>query len=379
MRFVTHTRLPVLITTIFALLFTTVYAAPAGGDAAFMKAASEAVDKIAREDEFSGVILVARGDQVLLRKAAGFTDRERNITATPETKFPLASVTKQFTAAAIMLLVDEGKIALDDPISKHYLQSPAAWKDVRLRHLLTHSSGIEDYWIHRGGFAKTGQIFRTNNELIRLAAADPLGFEPGNGFSYSNSGYALLTAVIERVSGQSYDEFMRSRFFSPLRMRNTGYGKSSEVAVKGYTRSADGDWSAGEIIGLDTLGGFGGIYSTLDDMLIWSRAFFGGKVVSQPSMNAMFADNEYNYGFGWRFAPKYGRRLIWHTGNGSSHAAIFDRFPDDDLTVVVMTNNTSPTKSTATLLIEGKVTTFPANAARKVVEAVERLYFGRAP
>jgi CubicO group peptidase (beta-lactamase class C family) len=114
-------------------------------------------------------------------------------------------------------------------------------------------------------------------------------------------------------------------------------------------------------------------------MLIWGRAFFGGKVLSQESMNAVLTDYGFNYGFAWRFAPKYGRQLIWHTGAGSDFAAIFDRFPEDDVTVIVMTNNVSPTASTATLQIEGKPATFPANAARKLVEQVERLYFGREP
>jgi CubicO group peptidase (beta-lactamase class C family) len=376
---VAHTRRAILLATGAALLFTSASASPAGGDAGFMKAASGAVDRIAREDGFSGVILIARGDQVLLRKAAGFADRERNLPSTPETRFPLASVTKQFTAAAIMILVDEGKVSLDDPIAKYYPQSPSAWNKVRIRHLLTHGSGIEDYWIHRGGLTKTGQLFQSYEELIQLAIADPLGFEPGAGFSYSNSGYALLTAVIEQVSGQTYADFMRNRIFAPLQMNDTGYGNAPGTAIKGYLRSAQGQWSEGETIDLDAFGGFGGLYSTLDDMLIWSRAFFGGKILSPNSQRAMLTDNAYNYGFGWRFAPKFGRRLIWHTGNGSGHAAIFDYFPDDDVTVVMMTNNTSSTDAEATLLIEGKVTTFPANAARKLVEEVERLYFGRAP
>jgi CubicO group peptidase (beta-lactamase class C family) len=342
---IAQVRPTVLIVALFALLVTTAAAAPTAGDAAFMKAASEAVDSIAHEDGFSGVILVARGDYVLLRKAAGFADRERNVLSTPETKFPLASVTKQFTAAAIMLLVDEGKVSLDDPISKYYPASPPAWAKVTIRHLLTHSAGIEDYWIHRGGLAKTGQLFRSNEQLIQLAIADPLGFEPGAGFSYSNSGYALLTAVIEQVSGQSYADFMRNRIFARFGMSNTGYGNAPGSAVKGYVRSAQGEWSQGESIDLDALGGFGGLYSTLDDMLTWSQAFFGGHVVSSNSQRAMFTDHGYNYGFGWRFAPKFGRRLIWHTGNGNNHAAIFDYFPDDDLTVVMMrTTRARPTR-----------------------------------
>lgn len=350
-------------------------------DATFTRDAARAVETIEREDGFSGVILVARGNKVLLRKAAGFADREGNIPNTPETKFPLASVTKQFTAAAIMLLVDDGKVSLDDPISKYYPEIPPIWSKVKIRHLLSNGSGIEDYWIRRGGLESIGQLFRSYEDLIPLARYDVLAFEPGTGFAYSNTGFALLTAVIERVSAQSYADFVRSRIFVPLGMRDTSYGKDPIAGLKGYMRSPHGEWSEDDAIDPGQFGGFGGISSTLDDMLIWSRAFFGGKVVSETSRNAMLTDYGYNYGFGWRFAPKFGRRLIWHTGGGSgwAFAAIFDRFPDDDLTVVAMTNNASPTSSTATLQIERKLTTFPANASRKVVEKVEQLYFGRAP
>jgi CubicO group peptidase (beta-lactamase class C family) len=368
----------------FCVLFVArASAAPEGGDAAFMRAAAAAVETIQREDGFSGVILIARGNQVLLRKAAGFADRERSITNTPDTKFPLASVTKQFTAAAIMLLVEDGKLSLEDPISKHYAESPPSWKDVTIRHLLTHGSGIRDYWItHPELREQFFQSLRGHDDYIRLVMADPLGFQPGTRFSYSNAGYALLTVLIERLSGQSYGEFVRNRLFVPLGMHNTGFG--GILPIKGYSRTVPPgtqqvEWKSTPAYDLAANGGAGGIYSTLDDMLIWSRALFGGKVLSSASMNAMLTDHGFNYGFGWRFAPKFGRQLIWHTGNDGTFAAVFDRFPEDDVTLVLMTNNASPTGSTATLLIEGKMTTFPANAARKVIEEVERLYFGRAP
>jgi CubicO group peptidase (beta-lactamase class C family) len=211
---------------------------------------------------------------------------------------------------------------------------------------------------------------------------DPLGFPPGRGISYSNTGYALLTLVIEQLSGQSYGEFVHNRLFAPLGMHNTGFG--GVLPVNGYSRkiaptTQQVEWQSTGPDNLTVYGGAGGIYSTLDDMLIWSRAFFGGKVLSQASMTAMLTDYGFNYGLGWRFAPKFGRQLIWHTGNGGGFASIFDRFPEDDLTLVLMTNNVSSIDSTATLLIEGKVTTLPANAARNLVERVERLYFGTPP
>ena len=331
--------------------------APALSDDAFARAANEAVDRIAREDGFSGVILVARGDQVLLRRAAGLADHQRNIPNTPETRFSLASVTKQFTAAAIMLLVEDGKISLADPISKYFVKSPPEWKDVTIKHLLTHSSGIGD----------------------KNAAHPALMFAPGTDYEYSNTGYLLLTDAIEKASGQRYGEFLRTRIFAKLGMDDTSDGAQSRDTVRGYYRSADGRWQGGEPLGLGPGHGAGGVFSTLDDMLAWSRSLDTDTVLSASSRAAIFADYGHGYGFGWRFSPKYGQSLIWHTGASLGFAAIFDRFPVEQLTVIAMTNNSAPTGSTATLVIEGKETTFQANASRKLVEEVERLYFGRAP
>ncbi len=168
-------RPTILISALFALSVATAPAAPASGDAAFMKAASEAVDTVAREDEFSGVILVARGDRILLRKAAGLADRERNIPYTPETRSPLESVTKQFTATAIMLLVQQGKVSLTDPISKYYPQTPPTWSAVTIKHLLTHESGIRDYWRQRNIPFPEG-LLRYPEDLFREVINDPLIF-----------------------------------------------------------------------------------------------------------------------------------------------------------------------------------------------------------
>src|SRR5215471_5627376 len=208
------------------------------GDAEFTRAANLAVDRAASEDGFSGVILVARGLQVLLRRAAGFGDRERQIRNTPETKFNLESVTKQFTAAAIMVLVENDRVGLDDPISKFYPTSPPAWKGVTVKHLLTHSSGISDYWVRRPfeNYPES-QIseFGSPEGLIQRSLKDPLAFAPGTRFQYSNVGYALLTAVIERASGVDYGAFLQSRIFDPLDMSHTGYG--GILPMNGYRHS----------------------------------------------------------------------------------------------------------------------------------------------
>ena len=373
------TRRALMASGIGALCIPNARAAERLGDTEFASAANLAADRADREDGFSGLILVARGEEILLRRAAGFADRERQIRNTPETRFPLASVTKQFTAAAIMVLVEEDKVSLNDPISKFYPASPPTWKDVTIAHLLTHGSGISDYWVHHQDVRprlEAGELFHSGEDLIKLSVNEPLAFAPGTKIEYSNAGYALLTAVIERASGESYSAFLENRIFEPLGMTNTGYGGT--LPVNGYTGSGSGVGNTGPIK-LDEFSGFGGIYSTLDDMLKWSLALEGDLILSRTSRDAMFRDYGYNYGFGWRLAPKFGQKLIWHTGNGWNFTAIFDRFPVEQLTVIAMSNDSTPTASTATLLIEGQMQTFPANAMRKLVEKVERLYFGRDP
>lgn len=214
-------------------------------DAEFTRAATITVERIEREDGFSGVILVARGNQVLLRKAAGFADRERGIRNTPETPFPLELVTRQFTAAAIMLLVQDRKVSIDDPISKYYPANPSAWNDITVKHLLTHSSGIGDRWFTDAYIDETARRLHTYQDAVLLAVSEPLLFPPGMGFQYSNVGYMLLAGIIERAAGQLYQEFLHDRIFAPLGMRNSVYGALPVDALKGYIRSPENVWKNG--------------------------------------------------------------------------------------------------------------------------------------
>jgi CubicO group peptidase (beta-lactamase class C family) len=188
----------------------------------------------------------------------------------------------------------------------------------------------------------------------------------------------LLTAVIERVTGQNYAQYVEANMFLPLHMIHSGTGLLPSSIALGYIHNAgESDWHEGRRAFTEFLTGFASIYSTVDDMLLWVHALNGNGLLSQSSRTAMLTDYGYNYGFGWRIGNKYGRKLFWHTGNnpGAGYASIIDQFPDDDLTIIVLTNNTGITASTATLMIEGKKTTFPANAARETVEEVENLYF----
>jgi CubicO group peptidase (beta-lactamase class C family) len=261
-------------------------AAPIGGDKAFEQAANAAVDRVAREDGFSGAILVARGDQILLRRASGFADRERKIPNTPDTKFSIESITKQFTAAAILLLVEDGKVALSDPIVKYYPDIPPVWNTITIAELLTHGSGIDDCVDNCRSKPDVFLGIRTHAGALRVTASKTLAFKPGTDFLYSNVGYGLLTAAIERASGENYAQFMRQRVFEPLGLRHTGSGPIPADVVKGYIRTVSSGrepWQIGETENLGLFGGFGSIYSTLNDMLAWNRGLQAGKLLSAAS------------------------------------------------------------------------------------------------
>jgi D-alanyl-D-alanine carboxypeptidase len=347
---------------------------PASGDAKFTQDSTRLVEQSEREDKFYGVILVARGDKVLLRKAAGFADRARNLPNSIGTQFPIESITKQFTATAIMMLVERNKIALDASILEFYPKAPAEWAGITIKHLLTHSSGIGDQSFNGANM----DDLRIHNDVAPFVTSKTLLFEPGSGFQYFNTGYVLLAGVIEHTSGETYERFLNDRIFIPLGMNKTGFHPSPNL--KGYVPSIDGSVREAaffeEPAGPD---GPGGIYSTADDLLTWSRAWDDGRILSVSSRRAALTDYGHDYGFGWRFSPKFGRNLVWHTGSfdPAGFASILDRFPNEKLTFIVLTNALSKTDTTATLVIEGKETTFPADAARKLLEAVETLYFGR--
>jgi D-alanyl-D-alanine carboxypeptidase len=360
---------------ISTLLTPKAFADEPSSDTNFTRAATTLVERSEREDDFSGVILVARGDKVLLRQAAGFADRGSNLRNRVETQFPILSISKQFTAAAIMLLVEDGKIALDDSILKFHPEAPAEWRGITIRHLLTHSSGIGDQFFNEANMAETQRYISTHDDIVPFLTSAPLLFQPGSGFQYSNAGYVILAELIAHTSGVSFEKFMTDRIFMPLGMSKTGFQIASDI--KGYIPASGGGLKDAPVY--DKLGpdGAGGIYSTADDMLRWSQAWDEGKILSAASRAAALTDYGYTYGFGWRFAPKFGRKLVWHTGSfgQAGFASVLDRFPDEKTTFIVLSNALATTGSTATLVIEGKETTFPAIAARKLLDVVEALYF----
>lgn len=314
--------------------------ASAATDASLAAKAEALISPIAKAGRFSGTVLVARDGKPVFRKAYGLANWEWNIPNTPDTKFRIGSITKQFTATAILQLAEAGKLSVDDPVSKYYADAPAAWSGITIKHLLTHSSGIPSYTSIPHFFEQEARRDRTPEEIVKLTADKPLEFAPGSKFAYDNSGYVLLGYIIEKISGERYADYLQHHIFDPLGMTSTGFDVSETILPKraaGYSRDK-GKIGNTAYLSMTEPFSAGSLYSTVDDLLIWDRALQAGKLLGPASFQAMFTDYGHGYGYGWFVGNVLGHQHISHGGGINGFVTAFDRYPKDKLTVVVFSN-----------------------------------------
>jgi D-alanyl-D-alanine carboxypeptidase len=300
-----------------------------------------AVQALVEKNEFSGAVLVAKGGKPLFREGFGLANREHDVPVKPDTIFRLGSITKQFTAAAIMQLSEAGKLSVDDQVSKYYAKAPPSWKDITIKHLLTHRSGIPSYTDLPNFFETGATVDLTPEEIVELTASMPLNFPPGSKFEYDNTGYVLLGYIIEKVTGGTYADYLQAHIFGPLGMKRSGYEVSTDILpnrAQGYGIS-DGTWVNADYLSMTLPHAAGSLYSTVDDLLVWEEAFFGAKVVSAASLEQMFTDYGDNYGFGIGPNELEGHKTLRHSGGIPGFSTDMARFPDDGgLTVIVLSN-----------------------------------------
>ena len=292
---------------------------------------------------FMGNVLVAQGDAVLFAQSYGASDLERALPNDSQSVFRIGSVTKQFTAAAILRLQQEGRLAVTDPLSTYVPDYPHADR-ITLHQLLSHSAGVPNY-TSLPDFVDFADEPHTTDTLIDRFRHLDLDFEPGSRFTYSNSGYVLLAAVIERVTGLSYGEYLQASILGPLGMHDTAVEVSTEIVpngVRGYGRSR------GELVPAmawdATVASAGGaLLSTTDDLLVWARALASGMVVAPEAWASMTApavtvDAATSYGYGMFVGQDRGRDVAFHSGGTFGFAAATAMYPAEDLTVVVLSN-----------------------------------------
>ena len=326
---------------LLALWLFTAPAMAAAPSADYGRNAEGVIKAYVDPDVFSGAVLVAKDGKPIFRKAFGMADREWDVANTPETRFRLGSITKQFTATAILQLAEQGKLSVDDPISKYYPDAPAAWAPITLKHLLTHTSGIPSYTAIPGFFAQQARLDKTPDEIIALTRDKPLDFPPGSKYAYDNTGYILLGYVVEKVSGQPYAAYLQDHVFTPLGMKDTGYDVSDTILPRrasGYS-VAGGKARNAAFLAMSLPYAAGSLYSTVDDLLIWDQALHAGKAIKPASVAAMFTDYGFKYGFGQSIrVDNKGRRVWGHNGGINGFSTQLNHLPDDGLTVIVLAN-----------------------------------------
>lgn len=289
--------------------------------------------------KFSGAVLAAKDGTVIYSQGFGLANREYDIPNTPQTRFRLASVSKQFTATGIMILEHEGKLRLDEPISKYVSNIPEAWGQATLHHLLSHTSGIPENLRPALLKGMWGQYI-PREKLFEHLKNSKLDFPPGEKFSYSNTGYALLGRTIEKITSKTYEEFLRERIFVPLEMHDTGFD-SRKLVLKnravGYAMEKD-QFIHPLFIDLSQVDAAGSMYSTVGDLLKWDSALYTDRILPQTSWERMWTPVKSNYGYGWLRQQAFGRTLISHDGGLPGFVTTTWRFPKERVFVAVLAN-----------------------------------------
>lgn len=317
------------------------------------------LDQLAERKQFMGAVLVAKGDQVLFRQVYGKANYEQDQPLALDTRFRLASVSKQFTAAAVLKLQDQGKLSVDDPVCKWIQPCPDAWQPLRIHHLLSHTSGIPDVMAQ----AEWGRIRvtpRTPKELTETSARYRLQFQPGTKVRYNNAAFNLAADIVARASGMPYETYLEQALFGPLGLKDTGSdaGADAQGLAMGYGLFPQG-LTPQPIANVSVVFGAGALYSTVDDVLAWNRALHGGRVLSERAYADLIADHapgdmpekvrgharrDYGYGIyvnslGRQVSPSFDDRQIYHTGSWAGFRNLVSYQPDQEITVVVLSNN----------------------------------------
>ncbi|MDO9608161.1 MAG: serine hydrolase domain-containing protein [Brevundimonas sp.] len=316
------------------------------------------LDREAAAGRFMGAVLVAKGDQVLFRQVYGEANYEQDRPLKLDSRFRLASISKQFTATAILRLQDEGKLSVSDPVCKWIQPCPKAWEPVRISHLLSHTSGIPDL-MARPGWGMRRTTPATLNELTEDSKQFGLQFSPGTKVRYDNAGFNLAAAIVETASGRPYEAYMHETFFGPLGMKDSGLDLDGgdHGVIMGYANFPAG-LAAQPNANTSIVAGAGAVYSTLDDLLVWQRALHRGALLKPFSYQQMLADHapadtpkerghprrDWGYGvfsnrLGDQVRPSFQDRQIYHTGSWGGFRNLMLYQPEADVTVIVLSNN----------------------------------------
>lgn len=320
------------------------------------------IDRLLNE-KFIGSALLAKDGKIYLEKSYSFADRNRLIPNTHTTKFMIGSMTKQFTAMGILILRDQDKLELEDSICQYLPECSQAWRQVKIYHLLTHTSGIIDPMqlfdaqVPQGTpfidkyvlkIQRVYKFFRyirqpaTASKVIEAYKNTPLEFLPGEKFYYSNLGYVLLGYIIENVSGKSYGDFIEDEIFIPLKMNDSGYGHQAPNLATGYINA----YFKTYYIDISKIHGAGGLYSTVDDLYRWDQALYEERLVKKETLDEIFTprvsirgSRDLSYAYGWVVGQENGHPIVANAGSIGGYSSYLIRYPEDKISIILLSND----------------------------------------
>jgi CubicO group peptidase (beta-lactamase class C family) len=346
-----------------------------------------AASHYASTDAPGAAVLVVDDGETLLREGFGMADLEMGVAIAPEMVFRIGSITKQFTAVAILQQVAKGTLALDDPLTKFLPDYPTHGKTITVEHLLTHTSGIRSY-TDMESFTGTMRRDMTPDEIIASFRDEPMEFDPGTKWHYNNSGYILLGKILEMVSGQSYEAYVEEHLFAPAGMTRSDYGSATRIVpgeVEGYTQEGDG-WRNADYISMTLPYAAGSLLSTVDDLKRWNDAVLAGTLVSRDLLEKAFTSyrladgSATHYGYGWATQEAGATRVIEHGGGINGFVTDSIMVPSEGVFVVVLTNREgreSNAEYVANLLLGevlGKPRPKPVEMAAEALPVFEGVY-----
>jgi len=329
-------------------LATTAATARAQDTRALVRYVDSVATAAVTEHRTAGVsVAVVKNGRTVLAKGYGFADLENDVPATVETVYRIGSITKQFTSAAIMRLMEQGKLSLDDTLQKFLRNFPTQGNRVTVRHLLNHTSGIKSYTSLGPKWARVVRLDLAPDSLVALFANEPFDFKPGDSWLYNNSGYFLLGMIIEKLSGKPYGKYLQDELFTPLGLKNTMYCDQAPLIkhrAQGYATRPGGEFINAEPLSMTQPYAAGSLCSTVNDLVAWALALSSGKVVSPASYTLMSTPGTLNdgkpitYGLGLGTGTLGGHRQVSHNGGINGFISELHHYPDDSLITVVLTN-----------------------------------------
>lgn len=352
-----------LLAVLFALSFAAPAVAVSAKDAALVARLDALFAKAYPADEPGAAVIVQRDGETILRKGYGMANLELEIPVEPDMVFRLGSITKQFTAVAVMMMVEEGKLRLDAPITEYLPDFPLKGKRITVENLLHHTSGIKGY-TEMDTFRAVSKLDKTVGEMVAFFRDEPFEFEPGTEFRYSNSGYFLLGAILEKVSGKTYARLIEERIFRPLGMSHSYYDRPETLIPRrasGYA-GGKGSYRNADYISMTLPYAAGSLASSVDDLALWDASLYGDRLLSAASRRRLWtagvlADGRgTHYGYGWGLFRAGKHEVVWHNGgiDGFSTSAI--RLPEEKVFVALLSNNpelpTDPFQLTMTAALE---------------------------